>query len=385
VSTSPLPRDARPGVLFVDDEREVTEGIRRALRRERFRVFTANSVSDAHAVLDRESVQVVVSDEKMPEMRGSRFLVDLRASRPEVTRIMLTGQGDLATVQSALNDAEIFRFLTKPCRPEAIRASVEDALEAHARYLAWTDSVERDADARRLHAAFDHALDRLWMAAQPIVTVRGEAYAWEFLARVASPDFRGPAGLFTMAHDLGRTAELERAILMKVAEIAADVPERGTVFCNIEPGTLLDESLYAPDAPLTRVADRVVIEITERAPLTKVPGLDARVAELRALGFRLALDDFGAGTAGFSALANLRPEIVKFDMDLIRGIERDPSKERTVAVMLDLCKSLGATVLGEGVETVGERDKLVELGFDLLQGYLFGRPEHPFVAPVWPG
>lgn len=264
MSTAAPSRDSRPGVLFVDDEREVTEGIRRALRRERFRIYTANSVPEAQTVLARESVQVVVSDEKMPGTSGSQFLVGLRSDRPEVTRILLTGQGDLNTVQSALNEAEIFRFLTKPCRPEKLRASVEDALDAHARYRAWSESVARDALARRLDAAFDQALEHLWLAAQPIVTATGEAYAWECLARVASPDFKGPAGLFAMAADLGRTSELEHAILARVAAVAAEAPPGSRVFCNIEAATLLDDHLYDPCAPLSQVADRVVIEVTER-------------------------------------------------------------------------------------------------------------------------
>ena len=378
MSTSPCAPIESPGVLFVDDEPEVTEGIARAFRRERFRVYTANSVADARALLARERVHVVVSDEQMPEMRGSAFLTGLRASQPEVTRILLTGHGDLDTVKAALNEAEIFRFLTKPCRPDDLRASVEDALAAHARYVAWSDSVERDATAQRLTATFDNALSRLWLAAQPIVRADGQPVAWECLARVASPDFRGPVGLFAMARDLERTNELERAVLARVADLARELPPGHALFCNIEAETLLDAELYAPTSALSRVADRIVIEITERAPITKIPELQERVARLRALGFRLALDDFGAGTAGFSALANLRPDVVKFDMDLVRGIEQDATKERTVAMMLELCKGLGAQVLGEGVETTAERDKLVALGFDLLQGYLFGRPDHPF-------
>jgi EAL domain-containing protein (putative c-di-GMP-specific phosphodiesterase class I) len=378
VTLTPTTPHEAPAVLFVDDEPEVTEGIARAFRRERFRVYTANSVADAQALLARERVHVVVSDEQMPEMRGSAFLTGLRTSQPEVTRILLTGHGDLDTVKAALNEAEIFRFLTKPCRPDDLRTSVEDALAAHARYLAWSDTVERDATAQRLSATFDTALSRLWLAAQPIVTTGGRAVAWECLARVATPDFRGPVGLFTMARDLDRTSELERAVLARVADLAHDLPIGHALFCNIEAETLLDDALYDPSSPLSLVADRVVIEVTERAPLTKIPALQERVARLRALGFRLALDDFGAGAAGFSALANLRPDVVKFDMDLIRGIEQDATKERTVAMLLELCKGLGAQALGEGVETTAERDKLRELGFDLLQGYLFGRPDHPF-------
>ena len=378
MSTAPSELPGRPSVLFLDDEPEVTRGLALSLRRARFRVLTANTVGDARALLDREPVDVIVSDEQMPEMRGSTFLAELRAHRPDITRILLTGQGDLDTVKSALNDAEIFRFLTKPCRPEDLRAAVEDALAARERYLVWSSSVERDAGVRRLHAAFDEALGALWMATQPIVAQDGSLFAFEALVRVDSATLRGPGDLFAAAYDLGRTLELERAIRDLVGAVATSLPAGAALFCNIEPETLLDEALYAPDTPLARAASRVVVEITERAPLTKIPGFEDRIARLRAMGFRLALDDFGAGSAGFSALANLRPDVVKFDMDLIRGIDADPSKERTVAMMLTLCKGLGALVLAEGVETEPERDKLHAMGFELFQGYWFARPARPF-------
>ena len=79
----------------------------------------------------------------------------------------------------------------------------------------------------------------------------------------------------------------------------------------------------------------------------------------------------------------LRPDLVKLDMARVRDIDKDPVKQRLAMLMCQLCADLGIGVIGEGVETHAERETLLALGCDLLQGYLFGRPAHPFSTPVF--
>jgi len=99
------------------------------------------------------------------------------------------------------------------------------------------------------------------------------------------------------------------------------------------------------------------------------------------MGFRVAVDDLGVGYAGLTSFTQLEPEVVKLDMSLIRNIDQHPKKQSIVGAMKRLCDELGMAVVAEGVETVAERDALVELGLDLLQGYLFGSPARGFEAP----
>jgi EAL domain-containing protein (putative c-di-GMP-specific phosphodiesterase class I) len=143
---------------------------------------------------------------------------------------------------------------------------------------------------------------------------------------------------------------------------------------------LADDSLVAPDAPLSRHAGRVVLEITERAPLEQIQGVAARVGQLRALGYRIAVDDLGAGYAGLTSFAHLEPEVVKVDMSLIRGIDLSPMKQKLLGSIVTLCRDLGIEMIAEGVETEAERDALVKVGGDLCQGYLFARPDRPWAA-----
>jgi EAL domain-containing protein (putative c-di-GMP-specific phosphodiesterase class I) len=131
------------------------------------------------------------------------------------------------------------------------------------------------------------------------------------------------------------------------------------------------------------MASRVILEITERATLDEVRDVRERLVRLRAMGFRLAVDDLGAGYAGLSSFATLEPEIIKLDMTLIRGIDANPVKRAVVEKMTLLAHELNVAVVAEGVETVAERDVLVTVGCDMMQGYLFAKPGRAFPDVKW--
>ena len=103
-----------------------------------------------------------------------------------------------------------------------------------------------------------------------------------------------------------------------------------------------------------------------------------RIATLRALGYRFAIDNLGAGHASVAMLAQVEPDLAKLDISLIHGIDTDPEKQELVRGMLDLCRDMNVQVVCEGVETKRELDVLVGLGADFMQGYLFAKPGPPF-------
>jgi len=112
-----------------------------------------------------------------------------------------------------------------------------------------------------------------------------------------------------------------------------------------------------------------------------IHGLPAKIRQLRDLGFRIALDDLGAGYAGLSSFAMLEPEVVKVDMSLVRGIHQSPTKQKLFRSFASLCQELNTELIAEGVESAEERDCLNALGGDLYQGYLFARPGRGFPSP----
>jgi EAL domain-containing protein (putative c-di-GMP-specific phosphodiesterase class I) len=166
-----------------------------------------------------------------------------------------------------------------------------------------------------------------------------------------------------------------------VAEELASTTDRFNVFVNLHPEDLLDPTLYEPSGPLTSFAERTVLEITERASLDGLSDVRLRVARLREMGFRIALDDLGAGYAGLTSFISLEPEFVKLDMSLIRDIHCTDAKQKIVGTMVKLCHEMGKEIIAEGVEQAEERDALVQLGCDYLQGYFFAKPGPAFPVP----
>ncbi len=120
--------------------------------------------------------------------------------------------------------------------------------------------------------------------------------------------------------------------------------------------------------------DRLIFELTEDEKTTDSTHLMGIVKEYQRHGFRMAMDDFGAGYSGLNLLADLRVQIVKLDMHLIREIDKRPASGRIVRAMTELCRTLNTSVVAEGVETEAEYSVLIDCGVTLMQGYLLARP-----------
>lgn len=367
-------------VLFVDDEPRVTDAIRRQLKNEPYRILVANSAREALDVLASEPVDVVVSDEQMPEMRGSELLSVVRRECPDTIRIILTGQARLDAAVEAINTAEIFRFLLKPCPARVLGSCIREAIEARERSRQQSRALESRGD-RELAATFERGLELIWPAFQPIVSVcEGRTFAFETLVRTDEPDMKHPGDFFAAAERLGRLDELERRIRETVAGVIDCAPADALMFVNIHPATLEDSALYSTEDPLVPYASKIVLEITERASLEDMTAAQKQVSRLRELGYRIAVDDLGAGYAGLTSFALLSPDFVKFDMSLVRDVHASETKSKVIASFVSLCHELRMRCIAEGVENEHEKARLIELGCDLLQGFHFGRPAKAFIG-----
>lgn len=366
-------------LLLVDDDARVTQALRRTLRAVvPWDVQTANSAREAIALLERESFDAVISDERMPETTGSELLCEVRRRWPDTTRIILTGEASLESTIRAINEAEIYRFLTKPCRTDEIVACVEGSFRARS-------SEEPAAPAAPTHGAlaenFERALEGLWVAFQPIVSSsRNGVFGYEALMRNEDPVLRSPLDLLAAAEQLGRTVELDHRVLQLVAQCAPDAPPEALLFVNLHPATIVDPFLYNDENALTPIASRIVLELTERSSIEKFPGIEKKLAALREFGFRLAVDDLGTGYSGLTCLVRFKPEFVKYDRELVDGIHASNTRTKLVGTLEQLCRELGIRTIAEGIEQAVDRDALIALGCDLLQGYLFGKPSKGFIA-----
>jgi EAL domain-containing protein (putative c-di-GMP-specific phosphodiesterase class I) len=372
-------------ILLVDDEPAIARAYARTLGVAGFSVVTAADGREAAAAARDQNFDVIVSDITMPVMNGLELLRAVREHDLDVPFVLMTGG---PAVDSAVRAMEYgaLRYLIKPVEPAELEEVIARAVRLHQMAKIKREALEmlrldgkHLGDRASLEARFARALETLWIAYQPIVSwSRRATFAYEALVRNEEPTLRSPPDLFEAAERLGRLQNLGRIVRDRVAHTLDTQPVAALLFINLHAMELDDDSLITADAPLSRHASRVVLEVTERAPLDKIRDVTARVAQLRGLGYRIAVDDLGAGYAGLTSFAHLEPEVVKVDMSLIRGIDRSPMKQKLLGSIITLCRDLGIEIIAEGIETPDERDALVRLGGDLCQGYLFARPDKPW-------
>ena len=372
-------------VLIVDDDRETARALERSLVQMNAHVAVTSSGPAALDLLKAERFDVLLSDIGMPGMDGFDLLDAVREFDQHLPIVLLTGDPTITTAARAL-EVGAFRYVTKPVTPVELSLVVEKAARSYRTAKSEEEALHSFGhgafsarEPERLYRAFDRCLDSLWMAFQPIVEPRAQRiFGFESLLRSPELDFPHPGVVLDVAERLGRLDELGRMVRRLTAQAIPSALEHPVFFVNLHVRDLLDPTLLSPHSPLLPFAQQVVLEVTERASLAEVPDLRTRIAALREAGFRIAVDDLGAGYAGLTTFALLEPEFVKLDMSLIRDIERSPTKRKVVRSMVNLSQDMGMLVVGEGIETEQERDVLIELGCDLLQGYLFARPAVAF-------
>lgn len=377
-------------VLVVDDEQTVQQLLVRLLVASGYEVRTASNGEEALRTLERETVDLIVTDLVMPKADGMALLQSLRERAIDVPVVMITGA---PTTESAMH-AVRYRadaYLTKPVDPSALIAAVGRALHMRSVANLHREAYEqsntqnaRDSQLRALTTNFTNALQAIYMVYQPIISwSRKAAYGYEALVRSTEKSLPHPGALFEAAERLDRTSDLGSEIRARCGGPWNGLQADYQLFVNLHSQDLLDETLYEENAPLAPFASRVVLELTERAALDDISDIGARITRLRTLGYRIAVDDIGAGYSGLNSLATVQPDFVKLDISLVRGLDKDAVRRRLVQLLTQLCNDLKISVVAEGVETVAERDALIDLGIDLLQGYLFARPAAPFVVPVF--
>ena len=131
MNPAPTP-DAQPTVLIVDDEASILGALKRVLHHEPYRVLTTTSPMEAFHLLATHSVQMVISDQRMPEMTGTELLLQVKLLYPEVVRVILTGYTDEEAIMAAINDGQVYKFLFKPWNSEALKLELYHALKYHA-------------------------------------------------------------------------------------------------------------------------------------------------------------------------------------------------------------------------------------------------------------
>ena len=228
------------------------------------------------------------------------------------------------------------------------------------------------------------------MAFQPIVDIVTELpFAYEALVR--GPAGESAASVLAQVTDQNRYAFDQkcriRAIELATAAGILDGPAKLSI-------NFLPNAVYSPAACIQLTlatakavglpTSRLIFEFTENEKMADPAHIAHIVESYKGMGFGTALDDFGAGHAGLNLLARFQPDIIKLDMDLVRGIDADMPRRMIVDAVLRLASAMGITVIAEGIETDAELDTLAGLGVRYIQGYIFARPmlaRFPTIAP----
>ena len=232
--------------------------------------------------------------------------------------------------------------------------------------------------------------ERLTVHFQPIVPARSpeDVFAYECLLRGVGGDDAtiSPGPMFDVARNAGLLFNLDRAARLKAIVEAERQGVSDTVFVNFNPSSIYDP-VYCLRSTMNAIKDSpfapedIVFEIVESDETHDDEQLAKILDHYREAGFRVALDDLGAGYGSLTRLARLRPDFVKLDMALVRDVDTDPYRAVIAAKILELAHDLDVRVVAEGVETEAQCDWLRAHGADYLQGYYFARPASPPPRP----
>jgi EAL domain-containing protein (putative c-di-GMP-specific phosphodiesterase class I) len=379
----PVPKKAR--VLLIDDDSGVLNVTQRVLERAGHEVVACSCGDDALVSLARETFDVMISDIQMPGVTGLTLLRAVRDHDLDLPVVLVTGNPGVKSAADAV-EYGAFRYLIKPLHNAEFKGVVMQAIAIGRAARSKREYAEEFGkkrfgvgDRAGVDAVLDRAVAGLWMAYQPIVRAADiVTVAYEALLRVEEPLLPHPGAVLEAAERVHRIHDVGRAVRSRVATDCHAAEANWLLFVNLHPEDLLDPDLYEPTSTFSAQAARTVLEVTEQASLDHVSKLHERITQLRALGFRIALDDLGAGYAGLTSFTQLDPEFVKLDMSLVRGVHESSIKQKVIRSMVGLCQDMGKKVIAEGIETIEERDALLELRCDFLQGYLFARPGRPF-------
>jgi EAL domain-containing protein (putative c-di-GMP-specific phosphodiesterase class I) len=217
------------------------------------------------------------------------------------------------------------------------------------------------------------------MAFQPIVdAARQRVWGYESLIRGLNGE--SAYSILSRVTDANRY-KFDQLCRVRAIERAAERFDRADLMLSIN---FMPNAVYEPTACIQATlaaADRtgfdhsrLMFEFTENEPMRDTGHIGKIIAAYREFGFLTALDDFGAGYAGLGLLARFQPDLIKIDMELLRGVDENIARQTIVRGLTNIAADLGVQVLAEGVETEGEYKTLAGMGVRLFQGYYFGRP-----------
>jgi EAL domain-containing protein (putative c-di-GMP-specific phosphodiesterase class I)/DNA-binding NarL/FixJ family response regulator len=388
-------------LMLADDEGEVLEAMSQLVSTDPVidLIGTARDAGEAIDLAALHTPDVALLDVRMPGGGGSRAAREIRQRSPETKIVALSASTDPRTVVSMVRAGAVGYVGKDQSADEVLRAihrsadgrssiavgrigEVAERLTEHqSRQVAPISERARVSRDRIEEAIHGDALETVF---QPIVdlddgTIRGV----ESLTRFMSRPRRSPETWFVEAASQGLLTQLELAAASRALEHLDEIPDDVYLSVNVSTETLCEPRLTRMLQAIP--AARVVLELTERTPVVDYAEMSVWLADLRALGSRLAVDDVGKGFSGLGHLVELSPDLLKFDRSLVAGVDADATKSGLITRLTSFADEVGMGVVAEGIETEAELHTLRALGVGTGQGFLLGRPGPipPLVRGTW--
>ena len=376
-------------VLVADDDALVRQSVADLLNLEPGMAVVA-AAEDADSAIElaiERRPDVAVLDLRMPGGGGARAAREILRASPLTRIVTLTAHDDRASTAEMIRAGAI-AYVVKG----APISEIVDAVRRASRGLAslsgeavihlaqeldgqfrGRERLERQSETLRhemRHALAPGAIAPIF---QPIVDLQDRhPVGYEALARFTAEPLRTPERWFAVADSAGMRTELELAAIHAAVRQFDALPEDAYLSINALPETLLSTDF--PDAVLGATPDRLVIEITEHAPVPDYEALQGALHDLLERGARLAIDDAGAGFASLRHILRLRPDIIKLDISLVRNIDTDRAVRALAVGLVSYAVAMGVTIVAEGIERAEELQALQHLGVRYGQGYFLGHP-----------
>jgi EAL domain-containing protein (putative c-di-GMP-specific phosphodiesterase class I) len=217
---------------------------------------------------------------------------------------------------------------------------------------------------------------------QPIVSLKDYSiFGFEALSAASGGSgIEGAEMLFALAEEVNLSVQLDRVCRRRAFNYAHRWIGGAQLFLNTNPRTI--EEIGTREDALFHLfqdggvsPDRLVLEITERSAIGNLAVFEATLNRFRDHGIGVAVDDAGAGYASLNTIARLKPDYLKFDMALVRDIDKDRVKQELLSTVQELGQRVNARVIAEGIETTAELETLTQAGVDFGQGFLLSRPK----------
>ncbi|MHA6483281.1 EAL domain-containing protein [Paenibacillus sp. strain BS8-2] len=246
----------------------------------------------------------------------------------------------------------------------------------HAQSEGGTEQLQRDRFYREL---VDSKL--IFPVYQPIISIRsGDAFGFEALTRLpANAWFGGPMDLFRYAEDNGGVYRLDRLARELAINGCLKLRNDQKLFINVM-AQIMEDPRFSPGRTISLLEEhhlsphQVVFEITERNSIEDYPSVKKALEHYRSQGYRIAIDDVGAGYSSLQSIVELRPDYMKVDRSIIQHIHNDDVKAHILTTLQEVAGKIGSELIAEGIESGEELEKLVQMGIPYAQGYFLGRP-----------